>query len=109
MSPDPHPRLALRKADRYRTSMPTELERPGTAIVTGGARRIGAEIARALAEDGWHVLIHCRRSFDEARALARSLGAASVVRADLADPAAAETVMAALDGLPPPRMLVNNA
>lgn len=89
--------------------MPTELERPGTAIVTGGARRIGAEIARALAEDGWHVLIHCHRSVDEAHELAQSLGAASVIRADLADPAAAGTVMAALDGLPPPGLLVNNA
>ena len=89
--------------------MPTELERPGTAIVTGGARRIGAEIAKALAQDGWHVLIHCHRSADEAHKLADSLGTASVVRADLADPGAAETLMAALDGLPPPRLLVNNA
>ncbi|WP_129792297.1 SDR family NAD(P)-dependent oxidoreductase [Sphingosinicella sp. CPCC 101087] len=89
--------------------MPTELERPGTAIVTGGARRIGAELTRALAQDGWHVLIHCNRSIDEARALADSLGTASIVRADLADPEAAEAVMAALDGLPPARLLVNNA
>jgi NAD(P)-dependent dehydrogenase (short-subunit alcohol dehydrogenase family) len=55
------------------------------------------------------VLIHCNRSFDEARALAASLGTASVVRADLADPEAATVVMAALDGLPPARLLVNNA
>jgi len=103
------PRLALRKADRYRIAMSTELERPGTAIVTGGARRIGAEISRALAADGWHVLIHCNRSIDEARALAKTLGAADVVQADLAAPAAADTVMAALDGRPPPRLLVNNA
>jgi NAD(P)-dependent dehydrogenase (short-subunit alcohol dehydrogenase family) len=99
----------LRKADGYRSAMPSELDRPGTAIVTGGGRRIGAELVRALAQDGWHVLIHCHDSVDEAHALARTLGAASVVRADLADPAAAETVMAALDGLPPPRLLVNNA
>jgi NAD(P)-dependent dehydrogenase (short-subunit alcohol dehydrogenase family) len=89
--------------------MPTELERPGTAIVTGGARRIGREISLALAKDGWHVLVHFNRSGDEARSLARQLGTASVVRADLAAPDAADTIMTALDGLPPPRLLINNA
>jgi NAD(P)-dependent dehydrogenase (short-subunit alcohol dehydrogenase family) len=84
-------------------------ERNRTAIVTGGARRIGAALCRALAEDGWHVLIHCNRSRAEAGALAAELGHASVVAAELADPAAAETIVAALDGLPPPGLLVNNA
>ena len=89
--------------------MTAEFEGSRTAIVTGGARRIGASLARALAADGWHVLIHCNRSVAEAEALAAELGGASVVSADLADPAAADTIMAALDGLPPPRLLVNNA
>ena len=80
-----------------------------TAIVTGGARRIGAALCRALAEDGWHLLIHCNRSRDEAEALAAGLGNAKVVAAELADPEAAETIMAALDGLPPAGLLVNNA
>ena len=84
-------------------------EGPRTAIVTGGAKRIGAAIARALAADGWHVLIHYNRSAAEAEALAAELGAASTVQAELADPHAAEAIMAALDGLPPPRLLVNNA
>ena len=89
--------------------MASELVGPRTAIVTGGARRIGAELCRALAADGWHVLIHCNRSLAEAQALAAETGSASVVAADLADPHAAETIMAALDGLPPARLLVNNA
>ncbi|HYI64897.1 MAG TPA: SDR family NAD(P)-dependent oxidoreductase [Allosphingosinicella sp.] len=80
-----------------------------TAIVTGGAKRIGAEIVRALAADGWHVLIHYHRSKAEAEALAAEIGNASVVGADLADPAAAEAIVAALEGLPLPRLLVNNA
>ena len=80
-----------------------------TAIVTGGAKRIGAEIVRALAADGWHVLIHCHSSLAQADALAAELGSASVVQADLAQTDAADTIMAALDGLPPPRLLVNNA
>jgi NAD(P)-dependent dehydrogenase (short-subunit alcohol dehydrogenase family) len=86
----------------------SELEGPRTAIVTGGAKRIGAEIVRALAADGWHVLIHHNRSKTEAEALAAEVGG-STVQAELADPASAATIMAALDGLPPARLLVNNA
>jgi NAD(P)-dependent dehydrogenase (short-subunit alcohol dehydrogenase family) len=87
----------------------SEFEGPRTAIVTGGARRIGAAICRALTANGWHLLIHCNRSEGEAEALAAELGNARVARAELADPDAAETIMAALDGLPPARLLVNNA
>ncbi|HYI41411.1 MAG TPA: SDR family NAD(P)-dependent oxidoreductase [Allosphingosinicella sp.] len=89
--------------------MASEFEGARTAIVTGGARRIGAALCRALAEDGWHLLVHCRRSIDEAEALARELGNAATVAADLASPESATKIMAALDGLPPPRLLVNNA
>lgn len=69
-----------------------------TAIVTGGAKRIGAEIARALAADGWHVLIHYNRSEAEAKALAAELGDASIVQAELADPGAADKIVAAVPG-----------
>jgi NAD(P)-dependent dehydrogenase (short-subunit alcohol dehydrogenase family) len=89
--------------------MAAEFQGPRTAIVTGGAKRIGAAIARALAEDGWHLLIHCNRSVAEGEALAGELGNARVVSAELAEPSAAATIMGALDGLPPPRLLVNNA
>jgi NAD(P)-dependent dehydrogenase (short-subunit alcohol dehydrogenase family) len=85
-----------------------EFPSPRTAIVTGGAKRIGAALARALAADGWHVLIHYNRSGDEAEALAAEIGG-STVAAELGDSAAAETIVAALDGLPPPMLLVNNA
>jgi len=86
-----------------------EFEGPRTAIVTGGARRIGAEIVRALAADGWHVLIHYHRSRAEAESLAAEVGNASTVMADLVDPDAADIIVAAAAGLPPLRMLVNNA
>jgi NAD(P)-dependent dehydrogenase (short-subunit alcohol dehydrogenase family) len=89
--------------------MASEFEGPRTAIVTGGARRIGAALCRALAEDGWHLLIHHRNSGKEAEALARELGNAATVRADLASPDSARLVMGGLDGLPPARLLVNNA
>ncbi|KPF79320.1 short-chain dehydrogenase [alpha proteobacterium AAP81b] len=87
---------------------------PGTAIVTGGAKRIGAALVRALAADGWHVVIHCNSSVADAEALAAELGRAAVVAADLADPAAAETIIAAAcrfvaAGAPPLALLVNSA
>lgn len=43
------------------------------ALVTGGARRIGAAIARHLHQAGFRVLIHYHHSHDEARALAHDL------------------------------------
>jgi NAD(P)-dependent dehydrogenase (short-subunit alcohol dehydrogenase family) len=86
-----------------------EFEGPRTAIVTGGAKRIGAEICRALAADGWHLLIHCNRSVAEGDALAAELGNAVLVSTDLARPDAPARIVAALDGLPPARLLVNNA
>lgn len=86
-----------------------EFEGPRTAIVTGGAKRIGAALVRALAADGWHVLIHYHHSRAEAEALAAEVGDAATICADLTDPAAADVILAAAAGLPPLRLLVNNA
>jgi len=46
------------------------------ALVTGGGRGVGAEVARALAARGHAVAIHCHASLREARALAEELAAA---------------------------------
>lgn len=85
------------------------------ALVTGGARRLGAAMVRALHSAGANVVIHCHRSRSEADALAGELeadraGSARVVSGDLLDPAtcariAAEAIAAwgRLD------VLVNNA
>lgn len=43
------------------------------ALVTGGARRIGAAIARRFHDGGFRVIVHYRRSGDEAAALAAAL------------------------------------
>jgi NAD(P)-dependent dehydrogenase (short-subunit alcohol dehydrogenase family) len=101
--------LAARAERPYPGAMASEFEGPRTAVVTGGARRIGAAMCRALAADGWHVLIHHHRSGTEAEALAAELGNAATVCADLAEPGAAALIVEALDGLPPARLLVNNA
>lgn len=59
-----------------------------TALVTGGARRIGASIVRALADAGATVWVHCHRSRDNAEALLATLGprAGALLAADLAAP-----------------------
>jgi NAD(P)-dependent dehydrogenase (short-subunit alcohol dehydrogenase family) len=86
---------------------------PRVAIVTGGAKRIGAALVRALAGDGWHVVIHCHTSTADADVLRDELlaegQAASVVAADLADPAAAGLIVAAATAVGSPRLLVNSA
>jgi len=49
-----------------------------TALVTGGAVRIGAAICGALAKEGCHVVVHCRESVREAERLARKLASEGV-------------------------------
>lgn len=89
--------------------MTPEFGAPRTAIVTGGARRIGAAVSRALAADGWHVLIHYRQSRAEAEMLVAELANARAVAADLSHADCADHIMGALDGMPPPALLINNA
>lgn len=73
----------------------------GTAIVTGGGKRVGRVLAEALLADGWTVVAHVRSSDDEVPA-----GAIQAV-ADLSDPRCAEPLLAACPS--PPRLLINNA
>jgi NAD(P)-dependent dehydrogenase (short-subunit alcohol dehydrogenase family) len=85
-----------------------------TALVTGGARRIGEAIVKRLAAEGWAVAIHCHRSGHEAKALDRAIqaagGRAAIIEADLADAAAVSSIIAQAGGaLGPVTLLVNNA
>lgn len=64
-------------------------ERPA-ALITGGAKRVGAVIARTLHAAGYDLVLHCRHSITEANALAAELTAQRansvlVRQADLAD------------------------
>lgn len=74
-----------------------------TAIVTGAGKRIGAAIAKSLLADGWSVVAHVHHADDAVAA-----GSVKAV-ADLADHDCADAVFAAAAGLPPVRLLVNNA
>lgn len=92
-----------------------EAQRGRVAIVTGGARRIGATIARKLHERGLDLVIHYRDSVDEARALRDELlelrrGSAALVQADLADESAPQHIRdAALEAFGRIDILINNA
>ena len=61
-----------------------------TALITGGAKRLGAATAMALADAGTHCVIHYRGSAAEARDVAGALEGCGVrawlVQGDLADP-----------------------
>jgi NAD(P)-dependent dehydrogenase (short-subunit alcohol dehydrogenase family) len=74
-----------------------------TAIVTGAGKRLGREIARGLIDDGWSVVAHVHREDDDPPP-----GSVKVI-ADLTHLSCAERIFGATDGLPPVRLLVNNA
>lgn len=57
------------------------------ALITGSTSGIGEAIARRLSRDGYAVVVHSRRSAEAGHALARELGDAVYVQADLADDA----------------------
>lgn len=96
------------------TELPVPETLPRHALVTGGAKRLGAAMARALAQAGFDVTLHCHASVAEAEALAGALRGfgrrAQVLSADLAREAeVAPLVGAAVAGLGPLGVLVNNA
>ena len=83
---------------------------PPAVLITGAARRIGAVLARALGQAGWHVVIHVGHSPVAAQALASELPSAEVVQCDLLD---GDAALAMIDDLAARlgdwRMLVNCA
>src|SRR5438876_1678176 len=80
------------------------------ALVTGGGTGIGAACCRALAAEGFRVVVHYRGSEAAAQAVARELESAFTVRADLAEPADVEALVGAIKDLAGRLdVLVNNA
>ena len=44
-----------------------------TALITGGAARIGAEIAKTLHDNNFEIIIHCNQSLEKAQLLSDRL------------------------------------
>ena len=87
---------------------------PRTALVTGGAKRLGRAIVETLANSGFAVAIHYNRSATEAEALAAAIrdggGRAIALPADLAEEAEVATLVERTEAaLGPIGVLVNNA
>jgi pteridine reductase len=61
-----------------------------TALITGGAQRIGAQITKTLHAHGYNIVIHYRNSSQEAQTLADDLNqlranSATLIQAELSD------------------------
>lgn len=81
-----------------------------SVLITGAAKRIGAEMARTFGRNGWHVMIHYGSSDAEAKALAATLPSAETIRCDLNDAAAAAAMVEDLaERLDDWRVLINSA
>ena len=81
------------------------------ALITGGAKRIGAQITQTLHENNYNVIIHYHRSESEALALAKKLNnirvnSASTLQAELSD---INTIQALCNSINKLDVLVNNA
>jgi len=75
----------------------SSLTSPRTVLVTGAAKRLGREIALALARDGWQVAVHYRDSVEDASKTvadcARLAGASAAFRANLANETAVRNLL----------------
>ncbi|WP_019961317.1 SDR family NAD(P)-dependent oxidoreductase [Woodsholea maritima] len=85
-----------------------------TALVTGGAKRMGAAFVRALAERGHPVGVHFNSSEDEAASLVQEIigagGRADLFRADLSESESVKGLIGAVSArLGPVGVLVNSA
>ncbi len=85
-----------------------------TAVVTGGAVRVGAAITRELVRRGASVFIHYNRSAEPAEALRSEIaddgGVAAIGSVDLSRPdRASDLIAAAAASLGPPTILINSA
>ncbi len=74
------------------------------AVVTGGSAGIGAAAARALAQDGWHVVVAARR-LDKCEAIAKEIGGVAV-ELDVTDQVSVDKLAAQLERVD---LVVNNA
>ncbi len=83
------------------------------ALVTGGSGAIGAAISHALANEGFHIIVHANQRLEAAEKVAaaiRSTGGSAIALAfDVTDYAACREALDALAASQPVQVLVNNA
>jgi NAD(P)-dependent dehydrogenase (short-subunit alcohol dehydrogenase family) len=79
--------------------MPFKTKRMKAVVITGGAKRLGAHIAKRFAAEGWRVFVHCNTSRAEAEALRAEIvakgGVCSILQFDLANPDKFEPALSA--------------
>jgi pteridine reductase len=85
------------------------------ALITGAARRIGAEIAKTLHDHGFNIALHCHHSKTAAKKLSQQFnakrpGSSVIINADLCETAKLKNLIAAtLKGFGRLDLLINNA
>lgn len=83
------------------------------ALVTGGSGSIGGAICDALAEDGFHVVVHANQHREKAQNVVEAIkaksGSAETVNFDVTDKSATGEAVEALIATGPVQVLVNNA
>ena len=82
-----------------------------TALITGGAARIGAQIAKTLHKNDFNIIIHCNQSKDKAQLLCDELNlvkekSAKVVVGNLNNIDSINTIVESIESID---LLVNNA
>ena len=82
-----------------------------TALITGGAARIGAQIAKTLHNNDFNIIIHCNQSKDKAQILCDELNllkekSAKVVVGNLNNIDSINTIVESIESID---LLVNNA
>ena len=82
-----------------------------TALITGGAARIGAQIAKTLHNNDFNIIIHCNQSKDKAQLLCDELNllkekSAKVVVGNLNNIESINTIVESIESID---LLVNNA
>ena len=82
-----------------------------TALITGGAARIGAQIARTLHENNFKIIIHCNQSLKKAQLLSDELNSvikdsSGVISGNLNNIESISSIVNSIDSLD---LLVNNA
>jgi len=100
-----------RMTDTQAVSGPGTPRTARVAVVTGASRGLGRALARALAEDGYRLVVDARNG-DALRTAMAGLPSGAVVSAlagDITDPAHRADLRRAADTLGGPDLLINNA